>query len=139
MAQVFCFYCIFRPKTTVLLSPSLSNLCRGCEHLGGHESGLYGSVQKLSDMCRPLYLWNIGTKCHKQPQMKFQKIHKQPISHRAFFHFYHNFRQSRLKRMTKMKSQTPFKSVHLKEYGLMIMECTPQSADIVSVSYSFLC
>ena len=39
--------------------------------------------------------------------------------------------------MSKMKRQMPFKSVHLKEYGLMIVECAPQSADIVSVSCSF--
>jgi hypothetical protein len=31
----------------------------------------------------------------------------------------------------------PFKSVHLKKYGLVIMKCTPQSAEVVSVSCSF--
>ena len=39
--------------------------------------------------------------------------------------------------MTKMKSQTPFKSVHLKEYGLVIVEHTTQSAEVVYVSCSF--
>ena len=33
-----------------------------------------------------------------------------------------------------MKRQTPFKSVHVKEYGLVIVEHAPQSADVVSVS-----
>ena len=36
-----------------------------------------------------------------------------------------------------MKRQTPFKSVYLKEYGLVIVECAPQSAEVVSVSCSF--
>ena len=39
--------------------------------------------------------------------------------------------------MSKMKCQTPFKSVHLKEYSLVIVECAPQSAEVVSVSCSF--
>ena len=39
--------------------------------------------------------------------------------------------------MSKMKRQTPFKSVHLKEYGLVIVECAPQSAEVASVSCSF--
>jgi hypothetical protein len=39
--------------------------------------------------------------------------------------------------MSKMKRQTPFKSVHLKEYGLVIVERAPQSAEVVSVSCSF--
>ena len=39
--------------------------------------------------------------------------------------------------MSKMKHQTPFKSVHLKEYGLVIVECAPQSAELVSVPCSF--
>ena len=39
--------------------------------------------------------------------------------------------------MSKMKRQTPFKSFHLKEYGLVIVECTPQSAEVVSVPCSF--
>ena len=38
--------------------------------------------------------------------------------------------------MSKMKRQMPFKSVHLKEYGLVIMEHGQQSADVVSVSCS---
>ena len=37
--------------------------------------------------------------------------------------------------MSKMKRQTPFKSVHLKEYGLVIMEHAPQSAEVVSESF----
>ena len=39
--------------------------------------------------------------------------------------------------MSKMKRQIPFKSVHLKEYGLVIMECALQGAEVVSVSCSF--
>ena len=39
--------------------------------------------------------------------------------------------------MSKMTHQMPFKSVHLKEYDVVIMECTPQSAEVVSVSCSF--
>ena len=39
--------------------------------------------------------------------------------------------------MSKMKHQMPFKSVHLKEYDLVIMERAPQSAEVVSVSCSF--
>ena len=39
--------------------------------------------------------------------------------------------------MSKMKCQMPFKSVPLKEYGLVIVECTPQSAEVVSVFCSF--
>ena len=37
----------------------------------------------------------------------------------------------------KNEESTPFKSVHLKEYGLVIVEHTPQSAEVVSVSCSF--
>ena len=36
-----------------------------------------------------------------------------------------------------MKCQTPFKSVHLKEYSLVIVECASQSAEVVSVPCSF--
>ena len=39
--------------------------------------------------------------------------------------------------MSKTKRQTPFRRVHLKEYGLVIVECTPQSAELVSVSCSY--
>ena len=39
--------------------------------------------------------------------------------------------------MSKMKCQMPFKSVHLKEYCLVIVEHAPQSAEVVSVSCSF--
>ena len=39
--------------------------------------------------------------------------------------------------MSKMKRQTPFKSVHVKEYGLVIVECTPQSPEVESVSSPF--
>ena len=39
--------------------------------------------------------------------------------------------------MSKMKCQTPFKSVYLMEYGLVIVEHAPQSAEVVSVSCSF--
>ena len=39
--------------------------------------------------------------------------------------------------MSKMKRQMPFRRVHLKEYGLVIVECAPQSAEVVSVSCSF--
>ena len=39
--------------------------------------------------------------------------------------------------MSKMKRQMPSKSVPLKEYGLVIVECAPQSAEVVSVSCSF--
>ena len=54
MAEVFCFYCIFQGKTTFLLSPSLSNLCRGCVHSGGHESRLYSTTG--APFCFPLSL-----------------------------------------------------------------------------------
>ena len=37
----------------------------------------------------------------------------------------------------KNEASMPFKSVHLEEYGLVIVECTPQSAEVVSVSCSF--
>ena len=36
-----------------------------------------------------------------------------------------------------MKRPTPFKSVHLKEFGLVIVDCAPQSTEVVSVSCSF--
>ena len=39
--------------------------------------------------------------------------------------------------MLKMKHQMSFKSVHLKAYGLVIVEHTPQNAKVVYVSCSF--
>ena len=39
--------------------------------------------------------------------------------------------------MSKMKRQMPSKSVPLKEYGLVIVECAPQSAEVASVPCSF--
>jgi hypothetical protein len=50
---VFCFYYLFRTKTTVLLPPSLSNHYCSCVHLGGHKSRLNCIIPIQEYYCIP--------------------------------------------------------------------------------------